>query len=157
MMRLLERLVAASLALAMWLALPLALLLFAQWPLRDVIQAGSRQANDAAQWIFALYVSAALTAATRQGTHLATHAAQSPAARRAAALIGALIALAWSAAVLWMSAPMVWQSVAQLERFPDTLNPGYFLVKLAVAWLALLVLLQSALQLARGGAQGGGA
>jgi len=30
------------------LVLPLALLLFAQWPLRDLVQAHSRQANDAA-------------------------------------------------------------------------------------------------------------
>jgi hypothetical protein len=58
-------------AAAAWLALPLALLLFAQWPLRDVVGAWSRDANDAAQWLFALYVALALRAATRARAHLA--------------------------------------------------------------------------------------
>jgi len=33
--------------------------------------------------------------------------------------------------------------VRHTEAFPETLNPGYFLVKLAVAILAALVLLQA--------------
>jgi hypothetical protein len=37
----------------------------------------------------------------------------------------------------------VWASLMQLERFPDTYNPGYFLVKLGVWLMALLVLLQA--------------
>src|SRR6185369_4061157 len=53
-----------------WLVLPLALLLFAQWPLRDLVGAGSRQANDLAQWIFALYVALALRQATCSRAHL---------------------------------------------------------------------------------------
>ena len=55
------------------LVLPLTLLLFAQWPLRDVVQAGSRQANDLAQLIFALYMAVAVTVASIQGSHLAAH------------------------------------------------------------------------------------
>ena len=58
-------------ALAAWLVLPLALLLFAQWPLRDLAGANSRQANDIAQWVFALYVAIALREATRNHAHLA--------------------------------------------------------------------------------------
>lgn len=38
--------------LASLLAVPLALLLFAQWPLREVVQAYWRQANDWAQNLF---------------------------------------------------------------------------------------------------------
>ena len=53
------------------LVLPLALLLFAQWPLRDWVQAHSRVANDAAQIVFALYAAVAITAASRSKTHLA--------------------------------------------------------------------------------------
>jgi hypothetical protein len=45
------------------LVVPLALLLFAQWPLRDGVQAYSRQANDAAQILFAVYAAVAITAA----------------------------------------------------------------------------------------------
>src|SRR3954467_7324827 len=58
-------------AVGAWLVLPLALLLFAQWPLRDLVGAWSRQANDAAQWIFALYVALAVRAATRAHAHMA--------------------------------------------------------------------------------------
>src|SRR5262245_56587490 len=54
-----------------WLAIPISLLLFLKWPLRDYFQVYSREANDLGQWLFALYVAGALTAATRAGTHLA--------------------------------------------------------------------------------------
>ena len=46
------------------LALPLSLLLFLQWPLRELVQAYSREANDLAQCLFALYVSVAILCAT---------------------------------------------------------------------------------------------
>src|SRR5437762_900472 len=48
---------------AMWVALPLALLLFAQWPLRDLVQAYSREANDLGQLLFAAYVAVAVAVA----------------------------------------------------------------------------------------------
>src|SRR5436305_7270185 len=67
----LDRLVAAILSGGRWLLLPVVLLLFLQWPLRDIFRAYSREANDLGQWIFALYVAASVTAATRAHTHLA--------------------------------------------------------------------------------------
>src|SRR5258708_32301846 len=67
----LDRIVSAIVGGAAWLALPLSLLLFLQWPLRELAGVGSREANDLAQVLFALYVSVAVTAATRQGAHLA--------------------------------------------------------------------------------------
>lgn len=58
--------------LTMPLALAIALLLFLQWPLRDLAGAGfgPTQANDLAQWLFALYVAVALRHAGRRGVHL---------------------------------------------------------------------------------------
>jgi len=50
--------------------LPVVLLLFLQWPLRDLVRAWSRDANDLAQWLFALYVAMAFTAAMRRPTDL---------------------------------------------------------------------------------------
>lgn len=38
------------------LVLPVSLLLFLQWPLREWVQAYSREANDLAQALFAIYV-----------------------------------------------------------------------------------------------------
>jgi TRAP-type mannitol/chloroaromatic compound transport system permease small subunit len=129
------------------LALPLSLLLFLQWPLRELVQAYSREANDVAQCLFALYVSVAILCATRRGAHLATDAIAhrySPATRARFSRIASLaILVPGSLFVLWAAWPIVLQSVLQLEAFPETFNPGYFVVKAAVALLALLVLVQA--------------
>ena len=69
--RLLDWVLGRTLSTLKWLAIPIGLLLFLQWPLRDYVKAYSREANDLGQWLFALYVAAAVTAATRAGTHLA--------------------------------------------------------------------------------------
>ena len=129
------------------LALPLSLLLFLQWPLREWVQRGSREANDLAQILFALYVAVAVTAATRERAHLAADAfarRYPPALRttlwRAAC---ALVLAPWSLFVLYTAAPAAWASALQLERFQETLDPGYFLVRAATVVLAALVLAQA--------------
>jgi len=128
------------------LVLPLALLLFAQWPLRELVQAYSTQANDVAQILFALFMAVAVTAASREGMHLsAGHApdehSPSPGRWRAWALLACTAP--WALFILWASAASVWQSVRQLERFGETFNPGYFVVKLALWLLAVLVLIEA--------------
>jgi TRAP-type mannitol/chloroaromatic compound transport system permease small subunit len=137
-----------------WLVLPLALLLCAQWPLRDVVAAGSRQANDIAQWIFALYVALALRQTTRMRGHIAADALAAryaPATRRAIARWGqALCLLPWSLFVLVTSAAPAWQSLLALEAFPDTFDPLYFVIKCSAWLLALLVALQSVADLCAG-------
>lgn len=137
-----------------WLALPIAVLLFLQWPLRDLVHAFSREANDLAQWIFALYVALAVTVATREGAHLATDtlARHLPSGlRRSFAVIGAAVLLGWSGFVLVTLWPVVWQSVRGLEAFPETGNPFYFMVKLATGLMALLIAVQAIRDLRRGG------
>jgi hypothetical protein len=128
---------------AAWLVLPLGLLLFLQWPLRDGLRAGSQQANDMAQWLFALYTAAAVTRATRSGTHLGIRRIGTARGR----MIVAFCVLPWSAFVLIEAAAPVWRSIRQLEAFPETYNPGYFLVRLAAWLLALLLAAQSLLDL----------
>lgn len=132
---------------ASWLMLPLALLLFAQWPLRDLPGAASRQANDAAQWVFALYVALAVRHATRTRSHLCADvvAARYPSRwREALARAGhALAVLPFSLFVLVSGAPMAWRALVSLESFPDTFNPGYFIVKCAAWLLALAMALQA--------------
>jgi TRAP-type mannitol/chloroaromatic compound transport system permease small subunit len=138
---------------ARWLVLPVVVLLFLQWPLRDWVQWGSREANDLGQWIFALYVSLAVTFATRERAHLAVDAIAHdyPAAVRVAiARFGSFLCVApWALFMLWTVTPTVERSLATLERFPETYNPGYFAIKLAALLLALLALVQVTLDLLR--------
>lgn len=142
-----DRGVAVVVACGRWLVLPVSLLLFAQWPLRDLVKGYSTDANDLAQWLFALYVSLAVTYATRARIHLATDALAhrySPVLRARIGRIAALACVApWALFILIASAPMVWQSVRQLETFPETLSPGYFLIKASMWLLALLALAQA--------------
>ena len=56
-----------------------------------------------------------------------------------------------SAARRTLGAP-VWESVRTLEKFPDTLNPGYFLVKVAGWFMVAGVLLQTLAHVWRPGA-----
>jgi hypothetical protein len=133
-------------ALAGVLALPLVFLLFAQWPLREWVQAYSRQANDAAQVIFALYMAVAVSAATAGRAHLAAPSLPSAHGRRPAWHSWALLLciLPWSLFMLWAAWPLVANSVAALERFGETLTPGYFLIKLSLVLMLILVLAESA-------------
>ena len=151
--RILERAIGATCSAARWLVLPLSLLLFLQWPLRDGIQAWSREANDAAQVLFALYVAVAITEATRRGAHLAMDSlAQALAPRwrerisRAAAL---LVLVPWAVLLLASGAGSAWRSLLALEGFPETMNPGYFAIRGAAMVLAALVLLQAIVDLLR--------
>jgi len=146
-MRWIDGTVGFVIALAKWLVLPLAFLLLAQWPLREIVQQYSREANDLGQILFALYVAVALSCATRRDAHLATDvvAHRYPARFRTALLRVALAItlVPWSLYVLATGATTAWRSIATLEAFPETFNSGYFLVKLAVCVLAALLLLQS--------------
>jgi TRAP-type mannitol/chloroaromatic compound transport system permease small subunit len=152
-LRRIDAVVAAVVSAGSWLVLPLVLLLFLQWPLRDVVGAYSREANDLGQWIFALYVVISITAATRQGTHLAADAVarRFPERRREQLVrIGTVLGVVpWALFVFVSSKNTVLASVTMLETFPDTYNPGYFIIKLAVWVLALLMLVQAVLTLLR--------
>jgi TRAP-type mannitol/chloroaromatic compound transport system permease small subunit len=149
----LDRLVRAVVGIGQWLVLPVLVLLFAQWPLRDLFRAYSREANDLGQIFFALYVAIALSAATRAGTHLSADALARHyplRVRLALVRIGALLGLLpWGLFILFAGRNIVAWSVAERELFQDTFNPGYFLIKVAMALLALLVIAQAILDIAR--------
>jgi TRAP-type C4-dicarboxylate transport system permease small subunit len=130
-----------------WLALPVAALLFLQWPLREIIKLWSREANDLGQWLFALFVAASVVAATRANAHLASDALAQryPKAVRARFNMSA-IALAvvpWALFVLWSGTTQIAASIMGRERFPDTGNFGYFILKSALLLLMGLILAQA--------------
>lgn len=149
----LDRLIGAVLGAFQWLALPLVLLLFLQWPLRDLIGCCSRPANDLGQIFFAVFVAASVTTATRASTHLAADAlAQhySLRTRHRIRQLGALCGLVpWALFVFFASKPAVIGSLREAEAFPDTANPGYFIIKLALWLMTFLILAQAAVDIAK--------
>lgn len=139
------------------LAIPLALLLCLQWPLRDWFHAYSREANDLAQLLFGIYVGIGITYATRARSHLTPDVlAQRYPARVRARLIrlaSICVVVPWTLFILYAATPMVWRSIMQMESFPDTFNPGYFILKISVWLLALLVMLQALVDVFRPAAE----
>jgi TRAP-type mannitol/chloroaromatic compound transport system permease small subunit len=150
-LRILDRLIGAIVATAKWLALPLVVALFLQWPLRDLVRLYSREANDLGRVAFALFVAVSVTAATRARTHLAADLlAQhySARTRRYLARIGAAIGLLpWAILVLLISRTTVVSGLQHLEAFQDSGNPGYFLIKLALWLMAITVIAQALVEL----------
>lgn len=127
------------------LVIPLSLLLFVQWPLRDWLHAYSRFANDAGQIVFALYAAVAVTAASLTRSHLAisqhhANAAQGGITWRHWVLL--LCVAPWAVFLLWAAVPPMLASVAQLESFSEGLTPGYFMLRIALVLLALLALVE---------------
>jgi TRAP-type mannitol/chloroaromatic compound transport system permease small subunit len=149
----LDRLIGQVVAVAKWLALPLIVLLFLQWPLRELLRSFSREANDLGQVAFALFVAVSVTAATRAGTHLAADLLArrySARARRRLHQAGSAIGLLpWALFVLIAGKTTVVSSIHDLESFQDSGNPGYFLVKLALWVMAALILGQSLVDIFR--------
>jgi TRAP-type mannitol/chloroaromatic compound transport system permease small subunit len=149
----LDRLIGHIVAVAQWLAVPLVVLLFLQWPLRDLLRSYSREANDLGQVIFALFVAVSVTAATRAGTHLAADTlAQHYSVRTRHRLrqIGVAFGLLpWALFMLFASKIIVISSVLGLESFPDSGNPGYFIVKAALWVMAILIIAQSVVEIFR--------
>lgn len=134
-------------SLARWLAIPLVLILFLQWPLRDLVKGWSREANDLGQCLFAVFVAVAVTAATRRRRHLAVDTVSHGFSQRRRRRLGLFLLLGgllpWSGFLLVAGWPAVLASLSQRETFPDTGNPGYFILRAAGWLLALLVAVQA--------------
>ncbi|MGI9132586.1 MAG: C4-dicarboxylate ABC transporter substrate-binding protein [Rhodoferax sp.] len=131
------------------LVLALALLLCAQWPLRDWVGAYSRQANDFGQVIFAFYSAVAISAASRAHSHLRLHRSGHPTADGEASwrTWASLACVApWALFVLWSAWSPTLASVLQRERFGEGNSPGYFLLRVALLLLAALVVWQALAQ-----------
>jgi TRAP-type mannitol/chloroaromatic compound transport system permease small subunit len=148
-LRTLDRIVERMVLATAILVLPVGLLLSLQWPLREIVQSYSREANDLAQCLFAIYASVAVTCATRQHAHLATDIVAQRYSQRTRLLLaragGLFVLVPWSLFILYAAWPATVQSVRQLEAFPETFNPGYFVLRIAVVLTALLVLVQALL------------
>lgn len=128
------------------LVIPLSLLLFVQWPLRDWLQAYSRQANDVGQIVFALYAAVAITAASQSRSHLAIAKHKENAVKRSVSWRNWALLLCvapWAIFLMWAAVPQMLISVAQLESFSEGFTPGYFILRMALVLLAVLVLVEA--------------
>ena len=127
--------------LASLLVIPLAILLFAQWPLREWVQAYTRQANDMAQLIFAVYVALAVYAASRNGTHISLEVKKTTGESQASWRIYLqwLCVVPWTFRMMWSWYGDVLRSVLGLERFPDSNLPAYFIIKISLLLMLLLL------------------
>ena len=129
------------------LVIPLSVLLFIQWPLRDWLHAYSLQANDVGQIFFALYAAVAITAASQSRSHLAlTKHADSAIKNRVPWRSWALLLCVapWALFLMWAAVPQMLISVARLESFGNGgFTPGYFILRVALVLLALLVLVEA--------------
>jgi TRAP-type C4-dicarboxylate transport system permease small subunit len=98
-------------------------------------------------------VSLAVTFATRERAHLAVDAIAHGYPPRLKAAIGRWGTFAcvapWALFMTWTVGPTAWRSLLQLEKFAETFNPGYFIIKLAAVLLAVLALLQALLDVLR--------
>jgi TRAP-type C4-dicarboxylate transport system permease small subunit len=147
----LERALDALTRAGMPLAIAVTVLLCLQWPLRDLVHAGSTLANDVAQWLFALYVALSIHHAARHRAHLTARgdlalACDPTSSRRVRwrAVGAALCLLPWGLYLLVTAWPEMTHAVASRERFPETDSPGYFMTHVAMALLALLATWQGA-------------
>ena len=128
------------------LVLFLCLLLFVQWPLREWIQLFSRQANDIGQILFSLYAAVAITAASLAGNHLAiarNHGSAASGNGDWRKWVVLLCVGPWSTFLIWTAVPQMLASVGQLESFSEGNTPGYFILRIAVVLLGVLVLVQA--------------
>ncbi len=128
------------------LVIPLSLMLFIQWPLRDWIHAYSTTVNDLGQILFAVYASVAITAASVSNSHLAIakqedHAVEGKLRWRSWSLL--LCLAPWALFLIYTAVPQMFVSVAHLESFSEGLTPGYFVLRIALVLLAALVLLEA--------------
>ena len=98
-------------------------------------------------------VALSVTAATRAGTHLAADmVAQRYSARSREYLkkFGALFGLLpWALFVMIAGRNIVLSSLSLFEAFPDTGNPGYFIIKLALWLMSAVILAQVSIDLLR--------
>jgi TRAP-type mannitol/chloroaromatic compound transport system permease small subunit len=130
-----------------WLALPVIACLFLQIPLREVVHNYYLQVNDTGQTFHATLFMIATAYAMRWDQHVRVdvfHRWMSPRARAVVELVGTVLFLwPWLVMFGWYSWPVVIESWSELEAYPDTWTPGYFLLQTNLVVFDALVGLQS--------------
>ena len=133
---------------AIALVVPIVVLLLIQWPLRTWVETFSNYIFNFTQVLFGLYAAFAITAASRSNAHLAfvsygsTKKTKKDSQWRTWARLACVTP--WALLILYISVPQTWQSIMLLEKFREGgFAHGYFMLRLSVVLLALLVLVNA--------------
>ena len=136
-----------------WLVLAVVFLLFVQNPLREFVGRGQFFANDMGQLAHAAVFMIGVAYAWRWDRQVRMdlfYRGMGPRAKAAVNLLGTIfLLLPWLALVTWDAVPTVIESVQNLEGFPETGSPGFFVMKSLLLAFAATMGLQAAAVIAR--------
>ena len=126
-----------------FLVVPLMFLLWVQWPLREFLHSGYREANDLGQIVFAYYLAVAVSVASISGTHL--HVLKKTSwinlHPSISVLPSAFLTLPWALLLSWYSLPLILQSFYEHEKFPESLMSGFYFLKAALIFLPVCIVI----------------
>ena len=140
---------------ASWLVLIVIVLLFAQWPLREIFGRGHLLANDIGQIVHAAVFMFGLSYALRWDRHVRMdvfYRRMSPRRQAMVNFVGMLFfLLPWCALMAGFGWSYAWRATRVMETFPDTWSPGYFVFKLVLVLCFALLGIQALSITARAG------
>lgn len=127
-----------------WLALAVVLTLFGQLPVRELIHRGHLALNDFGQLFHATVFLVGIPYALLTDAHVRLdlfHRNFSPRTRALVEVFGtALFVVPWVALLALHGEGHVLRSVSLRETFPETLTPGYFLMRVSFALFVMLMI-----------------
>jgi TRAP-type mannitol/chloroaromatic compound transport system permease small subunit len=136
-----------------WLVLAVVFLLFVQNPLREYVGRGQFFANDMGQLCHAAVFMIGIAYAWRWDRQVRVdlfYGKMGPRAKAVVNLLGTtFLLLPWLGLVAWEAVPTAIESVRNLEGFPESGSPGFFVMKSLVLAFAAMMGLQAAAVIAR--------
>ena len=121
----------------------LVFLLWIQWPMREILWGNARLFNDFGQIVFAFFWVLAFAVACTTQSHLQLTSSERIKPRNSlwTSIWSLALTLPWALFVVYSGWPLLWHSVHDNEKFPDSYSPGFFLIKFALVLLPVGLLL----------------
>ena len=136
-----------------WLVLAVVFLLFVQNPLREYLGRGQFFANDMGQLCHAAVFMIGIAYAWRWDRQVRVDLLYRTLSARRRAFVNLLgtvfLLLPWLVLVTWDAVPEVLESARNVEGFPETGSPGFFVMKSLIVVFAAMMALQATAVIAR--------
>jgi TRAP-type mannitol/chloroaromatic compound transport system permease small subunit len=115
----------------------LVFLLWIQWPMRVFSGGNARLFNDIGQIVFAFFwvLAFAVACSTQSHLKLTSSVHSKPEHTIWRTTWSLMFTLPWAVFVIYSAWPLLWHSLQDNEKFPDTYSPGFYLIKLALVLL----------------------